>query len=293
MKSSTGRKVCLPELWVGQYLGRPLSFSNKVQASWRTRDQGNGIFLSNSPCILYRFWHSNGLLPSCNIKIVPCYLYLTQSMILAWYLEAVQHKGNFYHMKIAICICAWKALNRMLAISVCIKVDGHNWLCLQEGAAGWISASFGCNSKTSHIAATLRLYGSSNCWKLSCFCYDNRYGSFFKSHILGCPTIVSMDPELNRYILMNEAKGLVPGYPQSMLDILGKSNIAAVHGSAHKHMRGALLSLISPTVIREHLCPTIDEFMRSHLSNWGDSVIDIQQKTKEVCPNSCERQICL
>ncbi|GAB2288947.1 hypothetical protein Dimus_023253 [Dionaea muscipula] len=38
-----------------------------------------------------------------------------------------------------------------------------------------------------------------------------RYGSFFKSHILGCPTVVSMDPELNRYILMGESKGLVPG----------------------------------------------------------------------------------
>ncbi|CDP19976.1 unnamed protein product [Coffea canephora] len=119
----------------------------------------------------------------------------------------------------------------------------------------------------------------------------SRYGSFFKSHILGCPTIVSMDPELNRYILVNEAKGLVPGYPQSMIDILGKSNIAAVHGSAHKHMRGALLSLISPTVIREHLLPTIDEFMRSHLSNWGDSVIDIQQKTKEMAFLSSLKQI--
>ncbi|KAI7744779.1 hypothetical protein M8C21_005135 [Ambrosia artemisiifolia] len=55
-----------------------------------------------------------------------------------------------------------------------------------------------------------------------------RYGSVFKSHILGCPTIVSMDPELNRYILMNEGKGILPGYPQSMLEILGKSNIAAM-----------------------------------------------------------------
>lgn len=119
----------------------------------------------------------------------------------------------------------------------------------------------------------------------------SRYGSFFKSHILGCPTIVSMDPDLNRYILVNEAKGLVPGYPQSMLDILGKSNIAAVHGSAHKHMRGALLSLISPTMIREHLLPTIDEFMRSHLSNWGDSVIDIQEKTKEMAFLSSLKQI--
>ena len=91
-----------------------------------------------------------------------------------------------------------------------------------------------------------------------------------------------MDPELNRYILMNEGKGLVPGYPQSMLDILGNRNIAAVHGSTHKYMRGALLSLISPTMIRDQLLPTIDEFMRNHLSCWDSKIIDIQQMTKEV-----------
>ncbi|KAK4749195.1 hypothetical protein SAY87_026644 [Trapa incisa] len=112
-----------------------------------------------------------------------------------------------------------------------------------------------------------------------------RYGSFFKSHILGCPTVVSMDPEINRYILMNEAKGIVPGYPQSMLDILGRCNIAAVHGSTHRYMRGALLSLVSPTMIKNQLLPKIDRFMRDHLCNWGGSVIDIQEKTKEASPD--------
>ncbi|TYH63775.1 hypothetical protein ES332_D07G217500v1 [Gossypium tomentosum] len=119
----------------------------------------------------------------------------------------------------------------------------------------------------------------------------SRYGSFFKSHILGCPTVVSMDPELNRYILMNEAKGLVPGYPQSMLDILGKCNIAAVHGSTHKQMRGALLALISPTMIRQQLLPKIDEFMRAFLSNWDNQVINIQDRTKEMAFLSSLKQI--
>ncbi|KAL2552194.1 Cytochrome [Forsythia ovata] len=119
----------------------------------------------------------------------------------------------------------------------------------------------------------------------------SRYGNFFKSHLLGCPTIVSMDPEVNRYILVNEAKGLVPGYPQSMIDILGKCNIAAVHGSAHKHMRGALLALISPTMIKHQLLPKIDDFMRSHLSNWDNKIIDIQEKTKEMAFLSSLRQI--
>ncbi|XP_020244260.1 cytochrome P450 85A-like [Asparagus officinalis] len=109
-----------------------------------------------------------------------------------------------------------------------------------------------------------------------------RYGNLFKSHILGCPTVVSMDPEINKYILMNEGRGLVPGYPQSMLDMLGRCNIAAVTGSLHKAMRGSILGLISPAIIREQLIVKIDQFMRSHLSDWNDKVIDIQERTKEM-----------
>ncbi|XAR71315.1 hypothetical protein NMG60_11028520 [Bertholletia excelsa] len=118
-----------------------------------------------------------------------------------------------------------------------------------------------------------------------------RYGSIFKSHILGCPTVVSMDPELNRFILMNESRGFVPGYPQSMLDILGKCNIAAVHGSTHKLMRGALLSLVSPSMIKDHLLPRIDRFMRTHLAGWEQTVVDIQEKTKEMALLSALNQI--
>ncbi|KAG4165446.1 hypothetical protein ERO13_A13G084166v2 [Gossypium hirsutum] len=116
-----------------------------------------------------------------------------------------------------------------------------------------------------------------------CFMKKQRakYGSLFKTHILGCPTVVSMDPELNRYILMNEGKGLVPGYPQSMLDILGKRNIAAVHGAAHKRIRGSLLSLIGPHVIKDELLPKIGNFMTSFLENWNGKTIDIQETTNE------------
>ncbi|XP_010553960.1 PREDICTED: cytochrome P450 85A1-like [Tarenaya hassleriana] len=120
----------------------------------------------------------------------------------------------------------------------------------------------------------------------------SRFGSFFKSHILGCPTIVSMDAELNRYILMNESKGLVAGYPKSMLDILGPCNIAAVHGSSHRLMRGSLLALISSTMIRDHLLPKIDSFMRRYLSRWDEfEVVDIQDRTKHMAFLSSLTQI--
>ncbi|KAK9113650.1 hypothetical protein Syun_020447 [Stephania yunnanensis] len=109
-----------------------------------------------------------------------------------------------------------------------------------------------------------------------------RYGNFFKTHILGSPTIISLDPEVNRYILLNEGKGLLPGYPQSLLDMLGKYNIASAHGPDHRFVRGTLISLISPTIIKDQLLLKCDEFMLSYLSNWDGKTIDIQDRTKDM-----------
>jgi brassinosteroid-6-oxidase 1 len=82
---------------------------------------------------------------------------------------------------------------------------------------------------------------------------------------------------------MNEGKeGLVPGYPKSMLDLIGKANVAAVHGSAHKFIRMSLLSLIGPSAIKDQLFPYIDKFMRLFIDNWDGKIIDIQEKTIEV-----------
>ncbi|ERN17869.1 hypothetical protein AMTRI_Chr10g226630 [Amborella trichopoda] len=109
-----------------------------------------------------------------------------------------------------------------------------------------------------------------------------RYGSLFKTHILGCPTIVCMDPDLNKFIFLNEGKGFVAGYPQSMFDILGEWNIAAVHGPLHKAMRGVMFQLTNNNMIRDHLLLDIDHFMRTHHSNWANSVLDIQEMTKKM-----------
>ncbi|KAF3324067.1 cytochrome P450 85A1-like protein [Carex littledalei] len=117
------------------------------------------------------------------------------------------------------------------------------------------------------------------------------YGDLFKTHILGCPTVVCMDPDINKQILNSESKGFIPGYPQAMLDILGEWNTAAVHGAPHKAMRGVLLSLVSPPMIRDHLLPKIDAFMKSFLAGMGGEVVDIQAKTKEMALLSSLKQI--
>ncbi|XP_031108697.1 cytochrome P450 85A1-like [Ipomoea triloba] len=108
----------------------------------------------------------------------------------------------------------------------------------------------------------------------------SRYGDMYKTHILGGPTVVSSDPDVNRYILMNEAKGLVPGYPKSNRDVMGKYNIAMMHGPNHKLFRGSLLSLVGTPMIRHHLLPKIDKYMKLYLQDFhGRTTIDIQQET--------------
>ncbi|CAA6662926.1 unnamed protein product [Spirodela intermedia] len=103
-----------------------------------------------------------------------------------------------------------------------------------------------------------------------------RYGSLFTSHLLGSPTVVSMDLE-----------GTRSGYPQAMAEILGEWNVAAVHGAFHRVVRGALLSVVGPAAVRERLFPTLDEFIRSHLCDWGGSggggaTVDVQEKAREM-----------
>lgn len=77
---------------------------------------------------------------------------------------------------------------------------------------------------------------------------------------------------------MNEAKGLVHGYPNTS-SLLGKYNISALRGSTHKHIRGQLLSLIDASGIRYQLLPKIDSFMKSFLFKWDDQTIDIQERS--------------
>ncbi|KAL8120978.1 cytochrome P450 85A-like [Apium graveolens] len=91
-----------------------------------------------------------------------------------------------------------------------------------------------------------------------------------------------MDPEVNKYILLNEAKGLVPGYPKAMNNILGKNNIGAVHASPHKILRGSLLSLIAPTLIKDSLLPKIDKTIRYVVNGLDGKTIDIQEKSEEM-----------
>ena len=105
-----------------------------------------------------------------------------------------------------------------------------------------------------------------------------RYGNVFKTHLLGSPSIVSLDPEVNRFILMNENKGVVIGYPRQAIALVGQWP----SGPHHKSVRCVVMSLVGPCAIREQLLPKLYPFMQSYLSGLGGQIVDIQERTREV-----------
>ncbi|KAI7995392.1 Cytochrome P450 724B1 [Camellia lanceoleosa] len=71
------------------------------------------------------------------------------------------------------------------------------------------------------------------------------YGRVFKSHLFGCPTIVSCDLELNTFILRNEGRLFESSYSKPVLDILGKLSIMLFSGDLYKKLRNIAVSFIS------------------------------------------------
>ncbi|CAL5355048.1 unnamed protein product [Camellia sinensis] len=83
----------------------------------------------------------------------------------------------------------------------------------------------------------------------------SRYGRVFKSHLFGCPTILSCDLELNTFILQNEGRLFQSSYPVPVLDNLGKRSIMFVSGDLHKKLRNIAVSFISTSRSRaDFLC---------------------------------------
>ncbi|KAL6551449.1 hypothetical protein OROGR_007603 [Orobanche gracilis] len=96
----------------------------------------------------------------------------------------------------------------------------------------------------------------------------SRYGSIFKSHLFGRPTIVSCDLELNMFILQNEEKLFQSSYPKPVHDILGRSSMMLVSGELHKKLRSVAVSFINASKSRPDFIHYVDNFCISFINSW-------------------------
>nr|WAW38273.1 CYP707A233 [Plumbago zeylanica] len=125
---------------------------------------------------------------------------------------------------------------------------------LPPGTLGW-----------PYVGETLQLYSQNpNIFFAS---KQKRYGSIYKTHILGCPCVMISSPEAVRSVLVTRANLFKPTFPASKERMLGKQAIFFNQGDYHAKLRKLVLRAFSPESLKNNFFSHIDFIASSTLES--------------------------
>lgn len=110
----------------------------------------------------------------------------------------------------------------------------------------------------------------------------SRYGSIFKTHILGCPCVMISSPEAAKAVLVSRAHLFKPTFPASKERMLGKQAIFFHQGDYHAKLRKLVLRAFTPEAIK-NIVPDVESIALSSLESWDGKLITTFQEMKTVC----------
>ncbi|MFQ6639570.1 hypothetical protein Gotur_015948 [Gossypium turneri] len=139
---------------------------------------------------------------------------------------------------------------------------------LPPGSMGW-----------PYIGETLQLYSRDpNVFFAS---KQKRYGEIFKTHILGCPSVMLASPEAARFVLVTQAHLFKPTYPHSKERLVGPAALFFHQGDYHTRLRKLVQASLSIEAIR-NLVPDIDALAASTVDSWhGGHVVNTFHEIKK------------
>lgn len=89
-------------------------------------------------------------------------------------------------------------------------------------------------------------------------------------NLLGKPTIVSADPDFNRFILQSEGRLFENSCPTSIAEIMGRWSMLALVGDVHREMRSIAVNFMSNVKLRTFFLPDIDQQAAKVLDSWTE-----------------------
>ncbi|KAJ7535086.1 hypothetical protein O6H91_12G017900 [Diphasiastrum complanatum] len=95
-----------------------------------------------------------------------------------------------------------------------------------------------------------------------------KYGMIFKTHLFMSPTIISTDPEVNKFVLSNEEKLFKSSYPISVTAIFGKKSLLSVHGDLHKRLHGMIARNMSADKLKGAVLRDVNTYASRVVSSW-------------------------
>lgn len=133
-----------------------------------------------------------------------------------------------------------------------------------------ISLAFACKSM-------LIQYTDKN--RLLLFC--SRYGSIFKTHILGCPCVMISSPDAAKLVLVTKSHLFKPTFPASKERMLGKQAIFFNQGPYHAKLRKLVLRAFMLDSIK-NIVPNIESIAEHSLHSLQGRLITTFQEMKTV-----------
>ncbi|KAF1886846.1 hypothetical protein Lal_00046084 [Lupinus albus] len=110
---------------------------------------------------------------------------------------------------------------------------------------------------------------------------QHKYGKVFKSHIFGNRTIVSIDADVNKFILQSDANVFVPSYPKSLTELMGKSSILVINGSLQRRIHGLIGAFFKSQQLKAQITRDMQKYVQQSMANWREEQpIYIQDETK-------------
>ncbi|XP_040988056.1 abscisic acid 8'-hydroxylase CYP707A2-like [Juglans microcarpa x Juglans regia] len=164
------------------------------------------------------------------------------------------------------CFLASISLIFLIHYLIKFKNSSRRKLPLPPGTLGW-----------PYIGETFQLYSQNpNVFFTS---KQKRYGSIFKTHILGCPCVMITRPEAAKFVLVTRAHLFKPTYPASKERMLGKQAIFFHQGDYHAKLRKLVLRAFMPEAIR-NIVPDIEAIAKDTLQSWEGRLINTFQEMK-------------
>ncbi|GJN26693.1 hypothetical protein PR202_gb14645 [Eleusine coracana subsp. coracana] len=96
-----------------------------------------------------------------------------------------------------------------------------------------------------------------------------RYGSIFKTSIVGRPVVVSADPDMNYFVFQQEGKLFESWYPDTFTEIFGRDNVGSLHGFMYKYLKTLVLRLYGQENLKAVLLGETDAACRGSLAAWA------------------------
>ncbi|KAJ6755060.1 CYTOCHROME P450 87A3-LIKE [Salix purpurea] len=122
-----------------------------------------------------------------------------------------------------------------------------------------------------------------------------KYGPIFKTSLLGKPTIISTDNEVNRYILQHEGTLVELWYLDSFAKFFaleGENRVSAI-GEVHRYTRSIALKHFGAESLRESLLPKIENMISTNLAKWATQgrPVDMKQAIAVMVFNFTAKEI--